>query len=108
MGTPNFPDYVSGHSVFAGAATKVLERFDGADNIKFDIPSQELPGVARSYNSLSQAGSEHAVSRVYGGLHNHLATLDGVAVGQNVANSIRHLRKLIMGCPKPLVGAFRP
>lgn len=88
IGTPNFPDYVSGHSVFAGAATKVLERFYGTDNIKFDIPSQELPGVARSYNSLSQAAREDAVSRVYGGVHNDLATVDGVAIGQNVANNI--------------------
>jgi hypothetical protein len=28
------------------------------------------------------------VSRVYGGVHNDLATVDGVAIGQNVANNI--------------------
>jgi hypothetical protein len=87
LATPNFPDYISGHSVFAGAATQVLARFFG-DNTSFDIPSQELPGVARSYGSFSQLGKEDADSRLYGGVHVDLATVDGVAVGQNVGNFV--------------------
>lgn len=87
LDTPPFPDYISGHSVFAGAATKVLANFFG-DNTSFNIPSQELPGVARSYGSLSQLGEEDADSRLYGGVHINAATVDGVAVGQNVANYV--------------------
>lgn len=97
LGTPNFPDYVSGHSVFGGAAAQVLTRFFG-DNVTFDIPSQELPGVARTYsgslengvriNSFTQAAREDADSRLYGGVHNDLATVDGVAIGQNVGNYV--------------------
>ena len=87
LATPNFPDYVSGHSVFAGAATQVLARFFG-DNTSFDIPSQELPGVARSYGSFSQLGREDADSRLYGGVHVDLATVDGVKVGQDVGNFV--------------------
>lgn len=87
LATPNFPDYISGHSVFAGAATKVLANFFG-DNTSFDIPSQELPGVARSYGSFSQLGREDADSRLYGGVHVPLATADGVAVGENVGDFV--------------------
>lgn len=87
LDTPNFPDYISGHSVFGGAAAQVLARFFG-DNTSFDIPSQELPGIARSYSSFSQLAKEDADSRLYGGVHVDLATVDGVAVGQNVGNFV--------------------
>lgn len=87
LNTPNFPDYISGHSVFGGAAAQVLARFFG-DNTSFDIPSQELPGVARSYSSFSQLAKEDGDSRLYGGVHVDLATVDGVAVGQNVGNFV--------------------
>lgn len=88
IGTPNFPDYISGHSVFGGASAQVLARFFGNDNISFDIPSQELPGVSRSYSSFSQAANEDAISRVYGGVHVDLSTVDGVGTGQNVGNFV--------------------
>ncbi len=87
LDTPNFPDYISGHSVFAGAATKVLANFFG-DNTSFDIPSQELPGVARSYGSFSQLGREDGDSRLYGGVHVPLATADGVVIGENVGDFV--------------------
>lgn len=87
LATPNFPDYISGHSVFAGAAAQVLANFFG-DNTSFDIPSQELPGVARSYSSFSQLAQEDADSRIYGGVHVPLATVDGVLVGQNVGGFV--------------------
>lgn len=88
LATPNFPDYVSGHSLFAGAATKILADFYKNDSFNFDIPSQELPGVAHSYGSFSQAANEDANSRLYGGVHVPLATVDGVQLGQNVADYV--------------------
>ena len=88
LATPNFPDYVSGHSLFGGASTRILELFYGSDNFNFDLPSQELPGVARSYTKFSQVAQEDALSRLYGGIHIDLATVDGVKLGQNVADSV--------------------
>lgn len=88
LDSPPFPDYISGHSVFAGATTAILRNFFGTDNISFDIPSQELPGVARSFGSLTQLGEEDRLSRLYGGVHIDTATVDGVTVGTNVANFI--------------------
>jgi hypothetical protein len=66
--TPAFPDYNSGHSAFAGAAGQVLTDFFGNDT-HLDIVSQELPGVVRSYNTISAAVEDEAASRVYGGVH---------------------------------------
>ncbi|MDZ8108305.1 MAG: phosphatase PAP2 family protein [Nostoc sp. DedQUE12a] len=88
LDTPPFPDYISGHSVFGGASAEILKLFYGTDNISFNIPSQELPGVARYYSSFSQAAQEAADSRIYGGVHIEAATVDGVAVGRNVASSV--------------------
>ncbi|MCC5652460.1 hypothetical protein LC609_22080 [Nostoc sp. XA013] len=88
LDTPQFPDYISGHSVFGGASAEILKLFYGTDNISFDIPSQELPGVARYYGSFSQAAQEDADSRIFGGVHIEAATIDGVEVGRNVASSV--------------------
>ncbi|AFY57561.1 PAP2 superfamily protein [Rivularia sp. PCC 7116] len=87
LDTPPFPDYISGHSVFGGAASTILARFFG-DETSFEIPSQELPGVSRSYGSFSQAAYENADSRLFGGVHINAANIDGVTVGQDVGNFV--------------------
>jgi hypothetical protein len=48
--TPPFPDYISGHSTFAGAFAGVMTNFFG-ENYSFTAVSQEMPGVTRTYNS---------------------------------------------------------
>ena len=91
--TPAFPDYISGHSAFGGAAAGVLEDFFGKD-VEFEIPSQELPGVSRlftgsgSTSSFRQAAQENANSRLFGGVHVDISNVDGVAIGFDVGNSI--------------------
>ncbi len=87
LDTPPFPDYVSGHSVFGGAASSILARFFG-DKTSFEIPSQELPGVSRSYGSFSQAADENADSRLFGGVHINAANVDGVLVGEQIGNFV--------------------
>lgn len=91
LDTPPFPDYVSGHAAFGGAAAKILASTFG-DQTKFNIPSQDLPGISRTYNRFSGAALENALSRVYGGVHIGEASLDGViaglAAGREVANSV--------------------
>ncbi|NJM18086.1 MAG: vanadium-dependent haloperoxidase [Richelia sp. RM2_1_2] len=87
LDTPPFPDYISGHSVFGGAASAILAGFFG-DNTSFEIPSQELPGVSRSYGSFSQAADENADSRLFGGVHINSANVDGVSVGEQIGNFV--------------------
>ena len=52
--TPAFPEYVSGHSTYSGAAAEVLTRLYG-DNYEFTTTSLGLPGVTRSYTSFNDA-----------------------------------------------------
>ena len=42
IATPPFPDYVSGHSTFSGAAASVLAHFYGTDDIAFAAGSDFL------------------------------------------------------------------
>jgi len=79
--TPNFPEYISGHSTFSGAAAAVLAVFYGSDDIPFTTGSEDLPGVVRSFNSFSQAAEEAGMSRIYGGIHFMSANLNGLASG---------------------------
>ena len=93
IGTPDFPDYISGHSAFGGAAAGVLEDFFGND-VSFEIPTQELPGVSREFTSMGSMSSfevaarENANSRLYGGVHVDVSNVDGVDVGLDVANFV--------------------
>lgn len=82
--TPPFPDYVSGHSAFSGAAATVLAMFYGTDSIDFTIGSDALPGVDRSFDSFSAAASEAALSRLYGGIHFRSANEDGLRAGMAI------------------------
>ena len=90
--TPPFPDYISGHSTFAGAFAGVMTNFFG-ENYSFTAVSQEMPGVTRTYNSFYDAAYDDAISRVYGGIHVREATVDdalptGFAVGNFVAQNL--------------------
>jgi membrane-associated phospholipid phosphatase len=79
--TPPFPDYVSGHSTFSGAAATVLAEFYGTDNIGFTLGSDRLPGVTRAFTSFTAAAGEAAISRLYGGIHFRTANEDGLSAG---------------------------
>lgn len=90
--TPPFPDYISGHSTFAGAFAGVMTNFFG-ENYSFTAVSQEMPGVTRTYNSFYDAAYDDAFTLVYGGIHVREATVDdalptGFAVGNFVAQNL--------------------
>jgi membrane-associated phospholipid phosphatase len=84
IATPPFPDYISGHSTFSGAASTVLAMFYGTDNIEFSTGSDFLPGVTRSFDSFSAAAAEAAISRLYGGIHFRSANQDGMQSGSTI------------------------
>ncbi len=79
--TPPFPEYTSGHSTFSGAAAAVLARFHGRDRLGFSVGSDDLPGVARFYDSFSDAALESGASRIYGGIHFPSANQHGLLSG---------------------------
>ena len=85
--SPPFPGYTSGHSSFSGAGSQVLILFFGEDEIAFEIPAgwDVLPGVTRSFDSLTQAAEEAGMSRIYGGIHFMFDNTAGLDVGRSIA-----------------------
>ncbi len=68
-GLPNFPSYVSGHSVFSAAAADVL--------------SYIFPTGASYFNAQAQ---EAAMSRLYAGIHYRTDITVGLTLGKTVAD----------------------
>lgn len=96
--TPPFPAYTSGHSTFSGAASRVLANLFG-DEVAFTIGSDGLPGVTRSFSSLSQAAEEAGQSRIYGGIHWQYDNRDAIAAGRALADHVvaNQLRPNVFG-----------
>jgi succinate dehydrogenase hydrophobic anchor subunit len=88
IATPPFPDYVSGHSAFSGAASRVLALFYGTDDVAFTTGSDFLPGVLRSFPSFSAAADEAGVSRIYGGIHFRSASAVGLSAGRSIGDYV--------------------
>jgi PAP2 superfamily len=68
-GIPNFPSYVSGHSMFSEAAATILGHI--------------IPGRAQAYQAMAQQAAD---SRVYAGIHYTIDCSVGQTVGKNVGN----------------------
>jgi membrane-associated phospholipid phosphatase len=86
--TPPFPAYTSGHATFGAAVLKTAAHFFGTDEIHFTIGSDELPGVYRSYGTLSDAAAENARSRIYLGIHWNFDDTFGRSTGEHVADYV--------------------
>ena len=88
MVAPAHPDYVCGHCTFSSAATRLLELYFGKDKIEFTTTSDGLPGVVRTFKSLTEAREEVGMSRVYGGIHTMPAVREGTKMGLRVAEYV--------------------
>jgi hypothetical protein len=85
--TPPIADYPSAHATAGGAAAAVISAFFGTDDISFTTNSTTNTGT-RSFNSLSQAAMENALSRIYIGYHFRNAAMKGKTLGYQVGNYI--------------------
>lgn len=85
--SPPFPEYVSGHSTFSGAAAQVLQSTFG-DGVAFVDQSLGLPGVDRSFAGFTQAAAEAGRSRIYGGIHFEFSNQDGLQAGRELAEYV--------------------
>jgi membrane-associated phospholipid phosphatase len=85
--TPPFPEYVSGHSTFSGAASTVLSAVFGAQT-SFSTTGFGLPGVTRSFTSFDAAANEAGQSRIFGGIHFQFANQAGLAAGRALADFV--------------------
>lgn len=82
---PPHPEYVSGHSTFAGAGSILMAHIFGGDSHAFSTESDSLPGVKREYKSFSECAAEMGRSRIYGGIHYSFSDSAGQELGRQVA-----------------------
>jgi len=97
--TPAFPSYPSGHAATGGSVFETLRKLYG-DRVPFTFVSDEYNGITRdndgtvrprlprSYSSFSQAEEEAGQSRIYLGVHYQFDKVQGVAVGNRVADDV--------------------
>lgn len=88
MASPAFPSYTSGHSTFSAAASRLLERFFGTDDIAFTTTSDGLPGAVRSFRKLSECREEVGMSRLWGGIHVMSDNVEGQKCGMMIADYV--------------------
>jgi PAP2 superfamily len=89
-GTPPHPEYPSGHSSVSGSAAFILAAAFG-ENTAFSIDSETLPGKIRSFASFTDATTEIANARVFGGIHYRTSCVRANMLGRTVADYVsRH------------------
>lgn len=97
--SPPFPEYVSGHSTFSGAAAEVLRSYFGSDtldlNISFPAGSSRFESgttpsqlTTLAWETLTDAAASAGLSRLYGGIHFADGNLDGLALGHTVGDAV--------------------
>lgn len=88
LGAPPFPSYTSGHSSFSKASAEIIADFYGTDALTFTAASDSLPGVFRTFQSLSACADEIGLSRIYGGIHFSFDNVAGKASGRLIAQHV--------------------
>lgn len=97
--TSAHPEYPSGHSNLAGAATIILAAFFG-DSVAFEARAETMPGAVRPFVGFADAVEEMADARVYGGMHFRSACDRGSALGSAVAaHVLTHAMRAAGGDP---------
>ena len=86
--TPPVPDYPSNHATDGAAGLQVIKNFFNKEDIAFSTTSASLPGITRSFTSLTQAAREISLSRIYVGYHFRMAVDSGEAMGRKIGQYI--------------------
>lgn len=84
--TPQFPEYVSGHSGMSGAAAVLFTATFGNGPVTDNTKLRRGFG-ARTFASFAAAAAEAANSRLYGGIHYPMSNARGLALGSCVGNA---------------------
>jgi hypothetical protein len=88
--TPNFPEYPSAHGCHTGAISEALRSFYGTDRVPLALDSRAT-GTSHHYRDLDEVVSDVNLARVLVGFHFRDATIEGSALGREVARYVvRH------------------
>ena len=85
--TPD-PSYPGAHAVISAAGAKVLISFFDRDYLTFQVTSEVMPGVERSFDSFSDAAQEATLSRIFAGVHFQFDLSSGQRLGRQVADFV--------------------
>jgi hypothetical protein len=93
--TPPFPDYIAGHTTYAGAAEKVLEQVFGQHpGVVMKLTSATAPGVVETYSTFEDIADGVVEARILGGIHWRTSSLIGKRVGEHVGEfAVDHFLK---------------
>jgi hypothetical protein len=89
IATPNFPEYVSAHTVVSGAMVTTLRLlFDDDPGVAFTATSPTNPGFERHWTRFSDGVREVIDARVYSGIHFRSSDERGARVGRQVGRFV--------------------
>jgi hypothetical protein len=82
------PSYPGAHAAISAAAAEVLISVLKRDHLEFDVTSEVMPGVVRSFTRVSSAAEEASLSRIFAGQHFRFDQTTGQRLGRDVADFI--------------------
>jgi hypothetical protein len=74
--------------VISASGAEVLISFFERDHAEFSVTSEVLPGVQRSFTSISAAAEEATLSRIFGGQHFRFDLTTGQRLGRDIADFV--------------------
>jgi PAP2 superfamily len=87
--TPNFPEFVSGHTTISGAMGTMLALLFGDDpGMSITVTSPTNPGFVRTWSTFSQGIAEVIDARVWTGIHFRGSDVQGARIGRNVGRFV--------------------
>ena len=86
--TTSDPSFPGAHAVISAAALNVLVATLKRDRFALTVTSEVLPGVTRSFDSLSAAADEATLSRIFAGVHFRFDETSGRRLGRRIADFV--------------------
>src|SRR5882757_977002 len=85
------PSYPGAHAVISAAGAEVLISFFERDRFEFNVTSEVLPGIERSFTSFSSAAEEATLSRIFAGQHFRFDLAVGQRLGRDLADFVLYI-----------------
>ena len=109
--TPNFPEYVSGHSTFSGASAQILLSFTKKPTFNMSVtipagstvePNVPAQPITLSWKKFVDAVNQAGMSRRFGGIHFKDGDLQGRTLGKKIGAIVwKKAQEYIEGKVKP-------